>query len=144
MEDGEIYDEGIGIEEEKETKVEPEDLEKDREKEKVREKDDKSHRHTHKRHRKVKEKRKSKRRRRDRQKVFPTSSSRYIIFCLCKGFASGMLLISHFLLLWSVSTTPHLVVLILTVTILIMSIKTGTRAKGAKALTGTTMVGLHR
>lgn len=70
LEDGEIDDEGIGIEEEKEIKVEPEVLEKDREKEKVREKDDKSHRHTHKRHRKIKEKHKSKRRRRDRQKVY--------------------------------------------------------------------------
>lgn len=144
MEDGEINDEGIGIEEEKDPRAEPEDLEKDREKEKVREKEDKSHRHTHKRHRKIKEKRKSKRRRRDRQKVssliyFPKN----ITFCVSERAAFCTFLISHFLLL-SLSTTPHLVVPVLTVTILIMSIKTDTRAKRAKVLTGTMMVGLHR
>ncbi|KAI5611536.1 zinc finger CCCH domain-containing protein 6 [Silurus asotus] len=70
LEDGEIDDEGIGIEEEKETKLESEDVEK----EKVREKDEKSHRHAHKRHRKIKEKRKAKRRRRERQKHHPPAS----------------------------------------------------------------------
>ncbi|KAF5900364.1 zinc finger CCCH domain-containing protein 6-like, partial [Clarias magur] len=74
LEDGEIDDEGIGIEEENETKAEPEDLEKDKGKEKVREKDDKSYRHAHKRHRKIKEKRKSKKRRRERQKHHSPSS----------------------------------------------------------------------
>ncbi len=74
MEDGEIDDEGIGIEEVKETKEESEEVEKDKEKGKDREKDEKSHRHSRKRHRKIKEKQRSKRRRRERQKVRPVVS----------------------------------------------------------------------
>lgn len=69
LEDGEIDDEGIGIEEVKDIKEESEEVEKEKEKGKDREKEDKSHRHSRKRHRKIKEKRRSKRRRRDRQKV---------------------------------------------------------------------------
>lgn len=142
MEDGEIDDEGIGIEEE--TKVETEDLEKDREKERVREKDDKSHRHTHKRHRKIKEKRKSKKRRRDRQKVYSQLPFSKNITLVCVKLLPLIFCWFHISYLLSLSTTPHLVVLVLTVTILIMSIKTDTRAKSVKALTGTTMVGLRR
>lgn len=74
LEDGEIDDEGIGIEEEnKEAPEVNEDKEKEKEKEKEREKtkdkEEKTHRHSRKRYKKAREKRRSKRRRRDRQKV---------------------------------------------------------------------------
>lgn len=68
MEDGEIDDEGIGIEENKEAKETRVDKEKDKERDQ-KEKERETHRHSRKRYKKTKEKRKSKRRRRDRQKV---------------------------------------------------------------------------
>ncbi|XP_026165944.1 zinc finger CCCH domain-containing protein 6 isoform X2 [Mastacembelus armatus] len=78
LEDGEIDDEGIGIEEEnKETVEVNEDKEKEKEKEKdkAKEKEEKTHRHSRKRYKKTREKRRSKRRRRDRQKHHSPSSS---------------------------------------------------------------------
>nr|XP_033469878.1 zinc finger CCCH domain-containing protein 6 isoform X3 [Epinephelus lanceolatus] len=76
LEDGEIDDEGIGIEEEnKEAPEVNEDKEKEKEKEKVKEKEEKTHRHSRKRYKKTREKRRSKRRRRDRQKHHSPSSS---------------------------------------------------------------------
>lgn len=70
LEDGEIDDEGIGIEEENKEPTEVnEDKEKEKEKEKAKEKEEKTHRHSRKRYKKTREKRRSKRRRRDRQKV---------------------------------------------------------------------------
>lgn len=70
LEDGEIDDEGIGIEEDnKEAAEVNEEKEKEKEKEKIREKEEKAHRHSRKRYRKTREKRRSKRRRRDRPKV---------------------------------------------------------------------------
>lgn len=70
LEDGEIDDEGIGIEEEnKETTEVNDGKEKEKEKEKAKEKEEKTHRHSRKRYKKTREKRRSKRRRRDRQKV---------------------------------------------------------------------------
>ncbi|XP_026211400.1 zinc finger CCCH domain-containing protein 6 isoform X2 [Anabas testudineus] len=80
LEDGEIDDEGIGIEEEnKEAPEVNEDKEKEKEKEKEREKtkdkEEKTHRHSRKRYKKAREKRRSKRRRRDRQKHHSPSSS---------------------------------------------------------------------
>lgn len=70
LEDGEIDDEGIGIEEEnKEATEVNEDKGKEKEKEKTKEKEEKTHRHSRKRYKKTREKRRSKRRRRDRQKV---------------------------------------------------------------------------
>ncbi|XP_077352220.1 zinc finger CCCH domain-containing protein 6 isoform X2 [Festucalex cinctus] len=78
LEDGEIDDEGIGIEEEnKESQEVNEDKDKAKEKErdKAKEKEDKSHRHSRKRYKKTREKRRSKRRRRDRQKHHSSSSS---------------------------------------------------------------------
>lgn len=72
MEDGEIDDEGIGIEEENKeaTEVnEDKENEKEKEKEKTKEKEEKTHRRSRKRSKKTREKRRSKRRRRDRQKV---------------------------------------------------------------------------
>lgn len=68
LEDGEIDDEGIGIEEDNKEAVEVNE-EKEKEKEKIREKEEKAHRHSRKRYRKTREKRRSKRRRRDRPKV---------------------------------------------------------------------------
>lgn len=68
LEDGEIDDEGIGIEEENKDTVEATE-EKEKEKVKAKEKEEKLHRHSRKRYRKPKEKRRSKRRRRDRAKV---------------------------------------------------------------------------
>lgn len=68
LEDGEIDDEGIGIEEEK--KEPPEVVEvNEKEEKKVKEKEEKTHRHSRKRYKKSREKRRSKRRRRDRPKV---------------------------------------------------------------------------
>nr|XP_057914850.1 zinc finger CCCH domain-containing protein 6 isoform X2 [Doryrhamphus excisus] len=78
LEDGEIDDEGIGIEEENKevTKVnEDKEKEKEKERDKAKEKDEKSYRHSRKRYKKTKEKRRSKRRRRDRQKRHSSSSS---------------------------------------------------------------------
>ncbi|XP_042358407.1 zinc finger CCCH domain-containing protein 6 isoform X2 [Plectropomus leopardus] len=76
LEDGEIDDEGIGIEEEnKEATEVNEDKEKEKEKEKAKEKEEKTHRHSRKRYKKTREKRRSKRRRRDRQKHHSPSSS---------------------------------------------------------------------
>ncbi|XP_077437803.1 zinc finger CCCH domain-containing protein 6 isoform X2 [Vanacampus margaritifer] len=76
LEDGEIDDEGIGIEEEnKEAQEVNEDKAKEKERDKAKEKDDKSHRHSRKRYKKTREKRRSKRRRRDRQKHHSSSSS---------------------------------------------------------------------
>ncbi|XP_030011866.1 zinc finger CCCH domain-containing protein 6 isoform X2 [Sphaeramia orbicularis] len=78
LEDGEIDDEGIGIEEEikEATDVnEDKEKEKEKEKEKVKEKEEKTHRHSRKRYKKTREKRRSKRRRRDRQKHHSPSSS---------------------------------------------------------------------
>ncbi|KAL7383736.1 hypothetical protein ABVT39_016647 [Epinephelus coioides] len=76
LEDGEIDDEGIGIEEEnKEAPEVNEEKEKEKEKEKVKEKEEKTHRHSRKRYKKTREKRRSKRRRRDRQKHHSPSSS---------------------------------------------------------------------
>ncbi|XP_029031136.1 zinc finger CCCH domain-containing protein 6 isoform X2 [Betta splendens] len=80
LEDGEIDDEGIGIEEEnKEVAEVIEDKEngkeKEKEKEKTKEKEEKTHRHSRKRSKKTREKRRSKRRRRDRQKHHSPSSS---------------------------------------------------------------------
>lgn len=72
LEDGEIDDEGIGIEEENKEAaevIEDKEKDKDKEKEKTKEKEEKSHRHSRKRYKKTREKRHSKRRRRDRQKV---------------------------------------------------------------------------
>lgn len=74
LEDGEIDDEGIGIEEENKEATEVNDdkdkeKEKEKEKEKLKEKEEKTHRHSRKRYKKTREKRRSKRRRRDRQKV---------------------------------------------------------------------------
>lgn len=70
LEDGEIDDEGIGIEEEnKEATEVSEEKEREKEKEKAKEKEEKAHRHSRKRYKKTREKRRSKRRRRDRQKV---------------------------------------------------------------------------
>lgn len=70
LEDGEIDDEGIGIEEENKEATEVNDgKEKEKEKEKAKEKEEKTHRHSRKRYKKTREKRRSKRRRRDRQKV---------------------------------------------------------------------------
>lgn len=68
LEDGEIDDEGIGIEEEKKEAIEA-TIEKEKEKVKAKEREEKLHRHSRKRSRKTKEKRRSKRRRRDRAKV---------------------------------------------------------------------------
>lgn len=68
LEDGEIDDEGIGIEEDNKEAAEVNE-EKEKEKEKIREKEEKAHRHSRKRYRKTREKRRSKRRRRDRPKV---------------------------------------------------------------------------
>lgn len=68
LEDGEIDDEGIGIEEENKEAIEATE-EKEKEKVKAKEKEEKLHRHSRKRYRKPKEKRRSKRRRRDRAKV---------------------------------------------------------------------------
>ncbi|KAM7385759.1 hypothetical protein PAMP_001817 [Pampus punctatissimus] len=76
LEDGEIDDEGIGIEEEnKETAEVNEEKEKEKEKEKAKEKEEKTHRHSRKRYKKTREKKRSKRRRRDRQKHHSPSSS---------------------------------------------------------------------
>ncbi|XP_068183859.1 zinc finger CCCH domain-containing protein 6 isoform X2 [Antennarius striatus] len=76
LEDGEIDDEGIGIEEENKEVTEVTDgKEKEIEKEKAKEKEEKTHRHSRKRYKKTREKRRSKRRRRDRQKYHSTSSS---------------------------------------------------------------------
>lgn len=78
LEDGEIDDEGIGIEEENKDAaevIEDKDKEKDKEKEKTKEREEKSHRHSRKRYKKTREKRHSKRRRRDRQKVRCNSTS---------------------------------------------------------------------
>lgn len=72
LEDGEIDDEGIGIEEENKETTEVNDgkeKEKEKEKAKEKEKEEKTHRHSRKRYKKTREKRRSKRRRRDRQKV---------------------------------------------------------------------------
>lgn len=74
LEDGEIDDEGIGIEEENKeatevTEEKEKEREKEKEKEKAKEKEEKAHRHSRKRYKKTREKRRSKRRRRDRQKV---------------------------------------------------------------------------
>ncbi|XP_061693012.1 zinc finger CCCH domain-containing protein 6 isoform X2 [Syngnathoides biaculeatus] len=74
LEDGEIDDEGIGIEEENKEASE-EKQQKEKEKEKTKEKEEKSHRYSRKRYKKTREKRRSKRRRRDRQKHHSSSSS---------------------------------------------------------------------
>lgn len=74
LEDGEIDDEGIGIEEENKEAAEVID-EKEKEREKTKEREEKSHRHSRKRYKKTREKRHSKRRRRDRQKVRCTFTS---------------------------------------------------------------------
>ncbi|XP_068597327.1 zinc finger CCCH domain-containing protein 6 [Brachionichthys hirsutus] len=78
LEDGEIDDEGIGIEEENKEATEVTDgkeKEKEIEKDKSKEKEEKTHRHSRKRYKKTREKRRSKRRRRDRQKYHSSSSS---------------------------------------------------------------------
>lgn len=82
LEDGEIDDEGIGIEEENKEAtevVDDKEKEKEKEKEKSKEREEKSHRHSRKRYKKTREKRHSKRRRRDRQKVSCNSTlSNYV------------------------------------------------------------------
>ncbi|XP_068424750.1 zinc finger CCCH domain-containing protein 6 isoform X2 [Clinocottus analis] len=74
LEDGEIDDEGIGIEEENKEAA-PGNEDKEKEKEKGKGKEEKTHRHSRKRYKKTREKRRSKRRRRDRQKHHSPSSS---------------------------------------------------------------------
>lgn len=107
LEDGEIDDEGIGIEEEnKEATEGNEDKEKEKEKEKERakEKEERTHRHSRKRYKKTREKRRSKRRRRDRQKVKCSQSCQYNIMSLVSG--EKQCAPTHFTVASAVSSAP--------------------------------------